>query len=184
MKLFDGDDELFKNLIKKSNIYFEYGCGLSTEYVYKNTNCKIFSVDTSLDWINKIKNIEKKEENRLNLTWIDVGDIGDWGYPLSYKKRENFSKYANFFWTLNLKPDLVLIDGRFRVYCFLMILKYALEGTKVLFDDYTNRSYYHVAEEYLPIIEKCGRQVLFEITGELKKNINDTEILSFSNVLL
>ena len=28
--LFDGDDGLFKNLIKDIKIYFEYGCGKST----------------------------------------------------------------------------------------------------------------------------------------------------------
>ena len=32
--LFDGNDGLFKELIEDVEIYFEYGCGKSTEYVY------------------------------------------------------------------------------------------------------------------------------------------------------
>ena len=32
--LFNGDDKLFKDLIKNVDTYFEYGCGKSTEYVY------------------------------------------------------------------------------------------------------------------------------------------------------
>ena len=53
-KLFDGDDSLFKDLLKNSKNYGEYGCGLSTEWVLKNTNADIVSVDSSKVWINKI----------------------------------------------------------------------------------------------------------------------------------
>jgi hypothetical protein len=38
-----------------------------------------------------------------------------------------------------VKPDLVLIDGRFRLACFLHPLLAAAPGTPILFDDYTNR---------------------------------------------
>ena len=44
--LFYGDDKLFKDLIKNIKTYFEYGCGKSTEYVYKYSNCNIYTVDT------------------------------------------------------------------------------------------------------------------------------------------
>ncbi len=53
--LFDGDDGLFKELIKHTNIYYEYGCGKSTEFVFKYSSATIFSVDTSNDWVIKIK---------------------------------------------------------------------------------------------------------------------------------
>ncbi len=41
--LFDGEENalLFKKYIQKCNVYGEYGCGLSTEYVLKNTNWSI-----------------------------------------------------------------------------------------------------------------------------------------------
>jgi hypothetical protein len=53
--LFDGDDVLFKKLIKDIRIYGEYGCGKSTNWVLKNTSCKILSVDTSSEWIESVK---------------------------------------------------------------------------------------------------------------------------------
>ena len=40
------------------------------------------------------------------------------------------------FFENKLVPDLILIDGRFRVCCFLSSLKYGNVGTKILFDDY------------------------------------------------
>ena len=181
--LFDGDDGLFKKLIKDSKIYFEYGCGKSTEYVYRFTQSKIFAVDTSKEWVKKIEKISTlKDDCRLNLKWIDVGEVENWGYPKSFNKRKNFPIYANWLWQQNETPDLILIDGRFRVLCFLTSLKFSPKGTKILFDDYRDRQFYHIVEEFCPIIDRCGRQALFESTNGVKEKITDELLLSFYNV--
>ena len=66
--LFDGDDKLFKNLILEVKTYFEYGCGESTEYMYKKSNASIFSVDTSKEWAAKTLDLSKDSNNeRLNV---------------------------------------------------------------------------------------------------------------------
>ena len=182
--LFDGDDGLFKELIKLAQIYFEYGCGKSTEFVFKYSNATIFSVDTSNDWVRKIKSLEGFESSdRLNISWVDVGDVSDWGYPTTFQMRHNFKKYAELLWFNNQIPDLVLIDGRFRVYSFLTSVKFAPIGTKILFDDYTIRPFYHVIEEFCPKLDTCGRQALFEISGTAKQKISDDIIHSFKNVI-
>ena len=183
--LFDGDDKLFKDLIKNIGTYFEYGCGKSTEYAYKYSYCKIYSVDTDHSWVKKTQLLTNgKKDTRLNIDWINVGNVEKWGYPLTYAKRKYFFNYANDFYKKTCKPDLVLIDGRLRVFCFLITLKNAPNGTKIIFDDYINRSLYHVAEEFSPLLDKCGRQALFEVNSKAKKTINDKTLLSFQNVLL
>ena len=97
--LFDGDDKLFKDLIRNIDTYFEYGCGKSTEYVYKYSNCKIYSVDTDKNWVNKIQGLTNgKKDQRLNIDWIDVGTVGKWGYPITYDNRKNYFYYANNFY--------------------------------------------------------------------------------------
>ena len=182
--LFDGDDKLFKDLIKNIDTYFEYGCGKSTEYVYKYTNCNIYSVDTDQSWVKIAQQFTNgKKDNRLNIDWIDVGKVEEWGYPITYAKRKYFFNYANNFYKKNYKPDLVLIDGRLRVFCFLTTLRHAPIGTKIIFDDYTNRPIYHVAEEFSPLLDKCGRQALFEVNSKAKNAINNETLLSFQNVL-
>lgn len=182
--LFDGDDGLFKELISDAKLYFEYGCGKSTEFAYKYSSASIFSVDTSSNWVNKINSLKRDgDDERLNLSWIDVGEVADWGNPLTFNMRHNFEKYAESFWQIGKNPDLVLIDGRFRVSCFLNSIKFAEVGTKILFDDYINRPFYHVAEEFCQKIDVCGRQALFEVSAESKKRINDSIILSFQNVI-
>ena len=183
--LFDGDDKLFKELIKNVDTYFEYGCGKSTEYVYKYSNCNIYSVDTDQSWVKKTQQLTSgKKEKRINIDWIDVGNVEKWGYPITYSKRNCFFNYANNFYKKNNSPDLVLIDGRLRVFCFLTTLKHAPNGTKIIFDDYTNRPLYHIAEEFSPLLDKCGRQGLFEVNSRAKDIINDKILLSFQNVLL
>jgi len=182
--LFDGDDTLFKNLISEVKTYFEYGCGKSTEYMYKKSNASIFSVDTSKEWAAKTLNLSKdSNRERLNVKWIDVGDVADWGYPISFEKKQNFVKYANWFWEFGLKPDLVVIDGRFRILCFLTSIKFASIGTQIIFDDYTNRPFYHVAEDFLKIKDTCGRQALFEVDKGSKKLVDESVISEFKNVI-
>ena len=44
--LFDGDDKLFKLYLQDCKLYFEYGVGLSTSWVFENSNAKIIAVDT------------------------------------------------------------------------------------------------------------------------------------------
>ena len=183
--LFDGDDALFKDLIKDTKVYFEYGCGKSTEFVFRHTDANIRAVDTSQQWVHKTQSLTKKGgADRLTITWIDVGEVGDWGRPISFSRRQNFKKYADHFWSEHREPDLVLIDGRFRVLCFLTAIKYAPLGTKILFDDYVNRPHYHVAEEYSRCLDVCGRQALFEVTAEAKEQMDEKLLLSFQNVIL
>ena len=78
-----------------------------------------------------------------------------------------------------VKPDLVLIDGRFRVACFLHSLLAADAGTPLLFDDYTNRPHYHLVEEFCPIAQSEGRQALFRVPEELDREVIGRELEGF-----
>ncbi|HKR41580.1 MAG TPA: hypothetical protein VJU59_18215, partial [Paraburkholderia sp.] len=62
----------------------------------------------------------------------------------------------------------------FRVLCFLITLKLSNEGTKIIFDDYTNRPHYHIVEDFISRADTFGRQCLFIVPS--KKNI-DTNLI-------
>lgn len=158
--LFDGDDRMFKSLFDECRTYGEYGCGASTAWVLKNSPARVLAVDTSADWIERIRNWVGPDP-RLDLHWVDVGPVLNWGRPASYEKRRNFSDYTDWIWRRGASPDIVLVDGRFRVCCFLTSLKHARPGAKIVFDDYCDRPYYHVVEEFLAPSQTCGRQALF-----------------------
>ena len=82
----------------------------------------MIAVDTSSEWVGAVKKDNQRNNERLNIHYSNLGDVGGWGYPLSYEKKERFSDYTNYIWRQKKNPQLVLVDGRFRVCCFLTSL--------------------------------------------------------------
>lgn len=183
--LFDGDDSLFKDEVINAGVYGEYGCGKSTKWVLNNTSHKIISVDTSKEWVEIVQANNQTSGNRLNIHYSNLGEVGDWGRPLSYERQDCFSEYTDYIWIQKEKPSVVLVDGRFRVCCFLTSLKLSEEGTRIIFDDYINRPHYHFVEKYIPRVRECGRQCLFVVPP--KSNIDmdelNKDIEAFRNVM-
>ena len=184
-KLFDGDDLLFKDEVKKVDVYGEYGCGKSTKWVLNNTSTDVIAVDTSSEWVSAVKKDNESDNDRLKIHHSNLGGVGDWGRPLSYEKIDSFSDYTDFLWKQKKTPKLVLVDGRFRVCCFLTSLKFAEEGTTILFDDYTNRLHYHFVEKYVSRFKECGRQCMFVVPSKADIDMVELEkdIVSFRNVM-
>jgi hypothetical protein len=158
--LFEGDDRMFKAYAAKARAYGEYGMGASTNWMLANTDIPVHAVDTARPWVDSVI-AANPDQPRLTAIWIDVGPIQEWGYPVGYSHRHNFEAYRTAIWRQATKPDLVLVDGRFRVACFLHSLRVADPGTIIIIDDYALRPDFHVVEELIPVSERCGRQVLF-----------------------
>ena len=179
--LFDGDDYLFKQYLINCNCYFEYGVGDSTRWVLENTNSKIISVDTDKNWINRID--VSNNRSRIKLNWVNLGDLENWGRPKSYQYRDQFICYISNVWNFNEKADVILIDGRFRVACFLYSLINGKIDSLIIFDDYNNRPYYHVIEEIVPIYNVCGRQAFFKVPKSFNKRLAQELLNNFMYVL-
>jgi hypothetical protein len=173
--LFDGDDDLFKKYVRNAKNYAEYGCGDSTIWASKNSTARIFSVDTSAEWIEIVK--RQTDPSRTKLNWIDCGPVGEWGRPKTLTHRKKFRSYAEAPWISDAKPDVILIDGKFRILCFLISYINAADGTIIIFDDYNNREMYHVIEEILRPELKCGRQAVFIVPIRKEIEINRAQEL-------
>lgn len=168
-QLFDGEDKLFKNIISKNDIYGEYGCGKSTVWVSKNFDINIYSVETSPFWKKKISKIIKNK--KCKIYHANIGKVGNWGVPIDHKREDNFSVYTDWIWKQKHKPTVILIDGRFRVCCFLTSLINGSVGSKIIFDDYNIRKHYHYIEKYIKPFKKNKRQSLFIIPKKEKLDI-------------
>ena len=177
--LFAGDDKLFKQILINSKYYGEYGVGHSTKWVYKNTYAKILAVDTSANWARRVEK-ELNWDYRVDIKWANVGPVKGLGRPKNYEYRHHFDIYTSSIWNRDEKPDVVLIDGRFRVACFLKSLLHASPNTVILFDDYINRPHYHIVEEFLTPVQTCGRQASFIVP----KNLNKEKIEKMYNQFL
>jgi len=172
-----------KRLLELFNIggaYLEYGSGGSTIAAINSPNIhSVISVDTSAEWLKKIEG-EINKENFMKFTpcYIDVGELTAWGRPKSESHIKNWKNYIYKPWLIqkskHISPDIVLIDGRFRLSCFYASVLFSKPGVKILIDDYVDRDKYHQVEKLLPITNLYGR--LAEFTVPKNKN----ELLIFN----
>jgi hypothetical protein len=101
---------------------------------------------------------------------IDIGLTGPWGVPVFKKPtKSRLSKWRQYPaapWALITEeklPELILIDGRFRVACALTCIKQMSRRaeTKVLIDDYMDRPFYHIVERFAQLTTMVGRMAVF-----------------------
>ncbi len=182
-ELFDGHSEAFRRYVARAEVYGEYGVGLSTDYVLSLHKTPVLAVDTSKAWVAVVRDRNATAAAFLQVEWVDVGQIGNWGKPIGYSHREAFSEYARSIWLHEKKPDTILIDGRFRVQCFLCSLLMADAGSVLIFDDYCDRPEYHVVEEFARPVETCGRQAVFRVPASFDRVCAKREMERFSYVL-
>jgi hypothetical protein len=110
----------------------------------------------------------KQAINSKKLTYMlaEVGCRNNWGHPAPNTPKEHYLNYFQHITTTFYMPDIVLIDGRFRVACALYTHMAVDDNATILFDDFTDRPFYHDVLKYFHIIETVGRLVV------LKKKID------------
>lgn len=152
MRMNQQEIDLFSETIKNSRNYLEYGAGGSTKLVTGlGTIKQIVSVESDPDYIRdhvmdapEVRNAV--ENGRLQFLTPDIGPTGDWGSPLDLSKRHLWPNYAQCPYESDFIPDLILIDGRFRVACALVAAFKAPEATVLLHD--ANRKEYFVLKKF------------------------------------
>lgn len=180
--LFRGDDHLFVTAFETCSVYGEYGCGASTIWCANHTKIPIISVDSSAEWIHNVRDGAARSHD-LTMHHIDLGELGDWGRPIDYSRRSAFPDYTTALWQHIHKPDLILVDGRFRVACFLQTLIQARPGATILFDDYVERPNYDIVEEFATRQETCGAMAKFTVPQSLDMEAISREIAAFTYVM-
>lgn len=149
---------LFLEALEPAKSYLEFGSGLSTEFASTISGLRVRTVDTSADWALRV---QERVRADVEVIHVDLGPVGPWGRPVSYERRNFFGRYFEAGFDGGFDPDVVLIDGRFRVACFLSALLLSGPGTKIIFDDYSERPHYRVVEEVLQPKKTNSRQALF-----------------------
>jgi hypothetical protein len=157
--------------LRKSKRFLEFGMGASTRLAFRAKVPEILSIDS--DWtLGQALDLAWKSRKRpigqiFSFIHVDFGKIGDWGYPVGDEDLSRGRRYA-FAFLDGAPPDLVLIDGRFRVACFLALISRIDTPIRILWDDYFDRPWYHSVEEFLAPSRRFGRLAVFELEGSMK----------------
>lgn len=159
----------FEELLQQSRLYMEYGSGGST-VLAAHLGKSFVSVESDLIFSRTVTARIGAAKNSGDIVAVNIGVTGAWGAPLFTKpngdRLQLWKQYITAPWSrlpAGVTPDLVLIDGRFRIACTLFSLM-QLHGRKdatILFDDYGDRRNYHVVEEFARLEEMAGRMAVF-----------------------
>lgn len=181
-----GLEELIGHL-EAAKCLLEYGAGGSTALAARIGVPTVISVESDAAFLEASLADAHKANQGTNLVGhpVDIGQTGDWGRPIDRSGIERWPLYCSSVWDRirneNLaSPDLVLIDGRFRVSCFLATLAFAKPGTHVLFDDYCDRPHYHIAEKHCDKLSEAGRMAIFAVPETSDLQAVMTELLAYS----
>jgi hypothetical protein len=156
--------DLFASALQRSSVYLEYGAGGSTKLAASSSALKsITSVESDPVFLEThVRNDTDVQRaissGRLRFLIADIGPTGDWGYPKDSAKMHLWPNYALCPYLHGYNPDLILIDGRFRVACGLAAALQAPEAT-VLIHDYTDRRNYHVLDRFFTINKRVDTLV-------------------------
>ena len=145
----------FIELVREARCYLEYGTGGTTISARRAGLKTLVAVESDPQWLEAVR--RKLDEGGgtegCHLMHVDIGPTGDWGYPTTDAYWKRYANYPLDVWNYckesGLAPDVILIDGRFRVACFLATLLFAPPGSSVLFDDYLDRPHYHIVEKFV-----------------------------------
>lgn len=163
------------SLLGDSDTYLEYGVGGSTLLAARSGPGTLIGVDSDHRFLTAVGGaIERAGKNIIwHPVHVDLGPTTYLGYPKTLRVRRQWSGYAIAPWQLGLSPDLVLIDGRFRLACALATAAHAAPGTLVVFDDYATRPWYWRAACYLDPVEKVGRAVLLRVRATRSPGLDE-----------
>lgn len=160
--------ELFLETVTPYKYYFEFGSGGSTRLVYNKTKCHITTIDSSLEWIQKIKELVPPGD-RITYKHVDIGEIGEWGRPVNDEKKHQWHKYYEAI-DEHPETEIVLADGRFRVSCVLRTAMVCPDA-KILIHDFFFRPQYHVVLEVLDCMESVDQLGVFKVKENADRNV-------------
>lgn len=176
-----------KEVYTNASVILEYGSGGSTVLASELSGKQVFTVENDLSWAaNMISYINQAAlPSPAVIHTVDIGKTGPWARPLDDTNWRSFHKYPLSVWDREdfVQPDVILIDGRFRVACFVAAVMKISKPTIVLFDDYGDRDFYHDVERLAKPVKMIGRMAHFELKpGDIPVDELTWMIASFTKV--
>lgn len=150
-----------------AQVILEYGSGGSTLLAARLPGKHVLAVESDAVFLCRLNTelMQLRTGTRVATRYSDIGPVKDWGKPENDSGWYGYPDYALGIWREEwfVQPDTVLIDGRFRVACFLVCAVLTRKPLTILFDDYRPRPNYHVVERIARPKKRVGRMAVFEL---------------------
>lgn len=146
-----GELGLFQSFTRHAQNYLEFGAGGSTCIAAASVGRSILSVDSSKDWLDKVGTLcaAYPEWVQPRLVHADIGPLKAWGAPADDSTRDRWPGYYEDIWRRPeaAQADLYMVDGRFRIACFMQILLHCQDDALIAMHDFRLRDSYAVILE-------------------------------------
>jgi hypothetical protein len=159
----------FETRLRRTKLLLEFGSGGST-VLASRLGVPTISVESDRHYAATVIAALPRQD-RIEMVVPPMGLTGKWGMPLFLKSKKGWRYVRAPFDRLGERfPDLVLVDGRYRVACALECAERSARAgvtADLMVDDYLGRPHYRVLEGHLGSPTMVGRAALFKI-GEAR----------------
>ena len=136
--------------------YLEYGMGGSTIRASEVCRGEVTTVETSPKFYNKIRHLIDDNVNVHCMDW----ECKALGYPKQELNETDIKDYVYRPFNTNIKYDVVLVDGRFRMACLMGVFNESQSKIIMLDDSY--RKAYKPLLEIIPPTKRLGNMAIWE----------------------
>jgi hypothetical protein len=163
----EAEAEVLRAAYAGAGVVLEYGSGGST-LLAAEAGAEVWAVESDADWAAMMQAwfAANPARGRAHVIHADIGPTRDWGHPVDETRIRHWPDYALKVWDLPgfRHPDVVLVDGRFRLGCFLTVAHRITRPVTLFFDDYVPRTAYHKAADLVTPAAIIGRMARFDLT--------------------
>lgn len=164
----------FNDQLSRSSRYIEYGAGGSTVLAAR-LGTSFVSVETDAFYCSLVR--KKVGSTNGHIVYADIGLTEEYGVPLigraTPRRIAKWRNYAETPWKFISDPDLVLIDGRFRVLCAVTCIARMRRDAVLVFDNF-DRGGYQDFLTFAEPVQTFGSTVAFRP----KLHIDENEVNS------
>lgn len=163
----------FRSAIRDTSVYLEYGSGGSTVLAAQFVNTLV-SVESDPVFRKAVERALPASNAEIHLLSPNIGPVREWGTPVfgrpTTSRIKRWKQYPAAPWPIlaGRMPELILVDGRFRIACALESLLHVGRDTSLLVDDYVGRDYSDIAR-FADLVCLHGRM------AEFRKKISFSE---------
>jgi hypothetical protein len=163
-----GEVDFLAHRLSQAKRYLEFGAGGSTFLALKLGVPKVYSVESSADWLKEMRYRPEipaaEQDGRLTFFHADIGPTKELGFPVDDAAAKKWPAYYRDVWP-KIEPatiDTVLIDGRFRVACALAAIAHCGTATSIMIHDFWDRPFYHPLLYFTRVVGRVDNIVALE----------------------
>jgi len=192
VKMSPAEREKLQFELRRTQAYFEFGMGGSSLLAVRAGVREIVSIDSDPQWVLAVRQhaeiAPRIADGTASILHADIGPVAEWGRPADRNRLTDWQNYLSIGWRdwaqRGTFPDLVLVDGRFRVACCLATamvwLQQRSDNLRVLIHDVSDqRLHYRDVLDFYEEVEIVETLLMMKPRSDISASALLSELLTW-----